>query len=1091
MKPIVPAKLTRPNSRRVLARKRLFQLIEQGREKKVIWISAPAGSGKTTLAASYFESGKTPCFWYQVDEGDTDLATFFYYLGLLAEHAAPCQRKPLPLLTPEYLQGLPAFSKRFFEQLCSQLIDKTRCRSSSENGRPAIVFDNYQDVPEDSFFQEVINAGLSSIPPGITVIVLSRSQPPPAYARLRAAGEIGHLSWDDIRLTADESNAIALLKAGRHLSGETLAQLYQITRGWAAGLVLLLERMGMEDSFCQLSRDLPREEIFAYFATELFQRSSPEHRAFLLETAFLPSMNARMAEELTGNAGAARILSDLNRRNYFTQRYPSPEQAFQYHLLFREFLLDKAKETMSPEDVRAVKERAARVLDANGCGEDAVNLFRGAREWAEATRVILSHAPDLISQGRWRTVRSWIEALPERVTDNQPWLHYWMGVCRLPTSPDESRKYFAKAFEQFKSGGEVAGSFLALSGMMDSVTFGLDSYQELDRLIPLVDELLEDCDRRFPSPEIEWRVVASMLGALVLRQPDHPAFDYWEHRRAALAGDSVNVDAALRSLLALAFHHICAGRLQEVPLILDAFHEQLEASDYPPLSILYLRDMQAFFHWLSANFRANRRAVENGIMLADAAGVHVFDVFLYGHGAAGSLSVGDVERAERYLKRMHSCLQVAPSAHGEALYHDLMAWSGLLRNHLARAAVHADLAVKFGAAMGSPLMAPYHHLIKAIVMHELKDDTTAALHLREVWNILGTLRLHQAEFMALLSEARIAFDGGDETSGRDFLRRAMVLGREHGYENGFFWVSSTMARLCAKALDAGIETEYVQDLIRKRKLVPDVPVQHLETWPWPLRIRTLGQFELERDGEVVRFSGKVQQKPLLLLKALIAFGGREVKEEQLCDALWPDAEGDLAHRSFETTLYRLRQLLGKDGALRLSEGRLTIDRQTCWVDAFALDQLLGEAEALWENWDRCQGAPPPPRDAAARAVRVTQSALAMYRGHFLGYDAEQLWMLSLRERLRAKFVRGIDSLGSYWKVSGEWETAAKCYEKGLDVDDLAEEFYQNLMICYRKLGLRAKVLAVYRRCRSLLEARLGLEPSAETQSLLDGLRSIQ
>ena len=90
------------------------------------------------------------------------------------------------------------------------------------------------------------------------------------------------------------------------------------------------------------------------------------------------------------------------------------------------------------------------------------------------------------------------------------------------------------------------------------------------------------------------------------------------------------------------------------------------------------------------------------------------------------------------------------------------------------------------------------------------------------------------------------------------------------------------------------------------------PSQHLENWPWPLKINTLGQFAMERDGEAVRFSGKVQQKPLLLLKALIAFGGREVKEEQLCDALWPDAEGDLAHRSFETTLYRLRLLLGKE-----------------------------------------------------------------------------------------------------------------------------------------------------------------------------------
>ena len=1090
MKAIIPTKLTRPNSKGALARERLFQLIERGREKKVIWISAPAGAGKTTLVASYFDSGTTPCFWYQVDEGDADLATFFYYLGLLADHAPARRRKSLPLLTPEYLHGLPSFAKRFFEQLGTQLIDKTRHRSSLEDGKPVIVFDNYQDVPEDSLFQEVISTGLFAIPPGISVIVLSRSQPPPAFDNRHAAGAMSHLSWDDLRLPAEESNAIALLKMGRDLPGETLAQLYQTTRGWAAGLVLLLERLGMEDSCHQLSRGLRREEIFAYFATELFDRSSPEDQAFLLETAFLTRMNAHMAGELTGNADASRILSDLNRRNCFTRRYPSPDQAFQYHPLFREFLLDKAKETMTPEALRAVKERAARVLETNGCGEDAVSLFHGAREWAEATRVILTHAPQLISQGRWRTVRSWIEALPEPATRNQPWLHYWMGVCHLPASPDGSRQYFAKAFEQFKSAGEATGSFLALSGMLDSVTFALDSYQELHRLIPLADELLEACDHRFPTPAIESRMVAAMLGALALRQPDHPAFAYWENRHTVPAGESVDGDAALRSLLALAFHRLCAGRLREVPLILDAFHEQLAASDYPPLSILYLRDMQAFYHWLSADFGPNQWAVEKGITLADASGVHIFDAFLYGHGAAGALSRGEVVDAERYLQRMHSRLRVAPSAHGEALYHDLLAWSGLLQQHLARASLHADLAVAFGTAMGSPPMAPYHHLIKAMVMHELKDDDAAAVHLGEVWRLCGSRQLRQAEFMTLLVEARIAFDLGDEAAGRNFLRRAMALGREHEYANGFFWVGSMVAGLCVKALEADIETDYVQTLIGRRRLVPDEPVDHLENWPWPLRIYTLGQFELVRDGEVMKFSGKMQQKPLLLLKALIAFGGREVKEEQLCDALWPEAEGDLAHRSFETTLYRLRQLLGKDGSLLLSEGRLGLDRQTCWVDAFALEHLLNEAEGLWERRPGLEADQQPAHDAAAKAMQLTRRTLALYRGHFLELDAEQLWMLSLRERLRAKYVSGIESLGRYWEAGGDRETAVKCYEKGLEVDELAEEFYEHLMACYKRLGRRAKVEAVYRRCRSVLAGKLGLAPSAVIEALFDGCQSI-
>lgn len=109
-RPIAPAKLTRPSTRGALRRDRLFHSIERGREKKVIWITGPAGSGKTTLAASYLDSHKAPCLWYQMDAGDADLATFFYYLGLAAKNAAPRNPKPLPLLTPEYLLGIPVFA---------------------------------------------------------------------------------------------------------------------------------------------------------------------------------------------------------------------------------------------------------------------------------------------------------------------------------------------------------------------------------------------------------------------------------------------------------------------------------------------------------------------------------------------------------------------------------------------------------------------------------------------------------------------------------------------------------------------------------------------------------------------------------------------------------------------------------------------------------------------------------------------------------------------------------------------------------------------------------------------------------------------
>jgi len=76
------AKITKPNLSHVLPRERLFSLLDEGRRFPVTWVSGPGGSGKTTLIASWIDAKKLPCLWYHLDEDDSDIATFFYYLGL-------------------------------------------------------------------------------------------------------------------------------------------------------------------------------------------------------------------------------------------------------------------------------------------------------------------------------------------------------------------------------------------------------------------------------------------------------------------------------------------------------------------------------------------------------------------------------------------------------------------------------------------------------------------------------------------------------------------------------------------------------------------------------------------------------------------------------------------------------------------------------------------------------------------------------------------------------------------------------------------------------------------------------------------------
>ena len=132
-------------------------------------------------------------------------------MGIAAKQAAPRYRKSLPNLTPEYLQGLPTFTRNYFRELYSRVnpsvspLPRGIKRGVSKSGF-AIVFDNYQDVPADSQLHEIIQTGLSEIPDGINVIIISRTDPPSAFAGLRANNRMNILSWNELKLSSEETS---------------------------------------------------------------------------------------------------------------------------------------------------------------------------------------------------------------------------------------------------------------------------------------------------------------------------------------------------------------------------------------------------------------------------------------------------------------------------------------------------------------------------------------------------------------------------------------------------------------------------------------------------------------------------------------------------------------------------------------------------------------------------------------------------------------------------------------------------------------------------------------------------------------------
>jgi DNA-binding SARP family transcriptional activator len=360
------------------------------------------------------------------------------------------------------------------------------------------------------------------------------------------------------------------------------------------------------------------------------------------------------------------------------------------------------------------------------------------------------------------------------------------------------------------------------------------------------------------------------------------------------------------------------------------------------------------------------------------------------------------------------------------------------------------------------------HAMMLIVQAQIECESgafeLATELLQESFDTVRGLGIPLLEFNGGLTGAEIARREGREKDFTERLAQALALGREHGFANMFHADARLLPRLIPHALQRGIEIEYCRWVIRARQLPPPAPM--LTHWPWPIRIRALGAFEVLIGEEPLMFEGKSKQKPLSILKELLP-SPTGVDIGALMHRLWPDLDGDAARNAFDLALHRLRKLLTPAGSVILAHGRLRLGTNV-WVDAHALDCMADASE--------------PEVSPEEQARRL----LHLYRGPFL-MDEDQASLIAARERLRSQFVRLILEIGSALP-GARLDTRTDLYQRALEREPLAEAISCALMREFARQGRQSEAVQEYHRSRTALAQALGSQPSTAARRLFEQLR---
>jgi LuxR family maltose regulon positive regulatory protein len=1042
-------KTARPEFSRVYPRTLLFEQFDEALEQPMLWIAAPAGAGKTVAVSSYLAARELPVLWYLVDPRDEDPAHFFLSLAKAAQALAPEEALSLPLLTPEYLSHLEVFTRNFFEALFRRLL-----RSA------LLVLDNYQEV-QGTVLHEVLRSAAELVPADTTLVVISRKDPPAPFTRLRVHGSMTCIGWDHLRLSLAEAQGLADLRRGEPVPPEFVAHCHERSQGWTAGLVLLLDHAGAVTDDDGAAGDPGTQLLFDYFAEEIFGRLPAPTQTVLLQTALLPYITPLLAERLTGSVEVAGILDSLHKNSFFVARRPGTESAYELHPLFHEFLVTRAQRTLNLEELMRLQVRAAEIMLDAGRPEEAVPFYLALDDWSALAKTLLPLAPEMLMQGRHQTLLAWLQAVPDAVIQQDAWLLYYLGNALLPSDPAAARGFCEQAYGLFDDLDDGVGLYLAWSSILDSYFLGRYVVSGMDRWL----EAYAGIRARhpvFPTPEIEVRV-HSMLLALLHAAPQHPELPAWAGSARKLVETGAGGLHGVFLACALMNYYIWAGDLNGAAVVMKLVKTRFVDITGMPLLSQMFDTYCAMFHWFTGNEQDCLQTVRIGLDRANASGVHAFDFLLLTQGICGSLLSGDLRQTLEFFEGVRSVLRSDHYLDTSLYYFQAGLVKAQCREWL-QAIDLFNLSIDYGRQAGTPFGEAIVRsaLAKALFKTDRLDEAEAELTaLRQT---AQDIRSTTVECERLLVEADLCLASGQRSRGLAALEQGLALSRHAGgLVAGGWWGPEANARLYAVALDAEIEVPFVQGLIRRMKLTPPDPANVPEHWPWPLKISALGQFSLVRDGATLCFNGKVQQKPLELLMALIAYGGCEASQAKIADALWPEAEGNAGYRALITTLHRLRKLLDIPQAVLLADGRLSLDPRYVWVDTWAFERLLDGM-------------------AAADTAATPEQVFALYRGPFLNH-VEAPWAIAWRERLRARHRSYVLSLGRVLETAGQGQDAIGLYQKSIATDATVEAFHQAQIRCHIQQGQITEARAAYEHCRRVF-ASLGLALSRETQSLI-------
>ncbi|MDH3942841.1 MAG: tetratricopeptide repeat protein [Anaerolineae bacterium] len=1070
-------KIRLPQRRKdIIRRVRLIDALHQNIHRKLSFVSAPAGYGKTTLLVDFASDLEAEVFWYSISRDDQDLIAFARHL------LAGFQQ-----IVPDFGESLASLMDASGGRLDAQMlaVEFINHIESSLDDFSVLILDDYHLVDDHEPIVEFIESLLENLPDQLRLLIGSRSVYGIPTANLYVREDLFTIGADALRFRASELQSLIQQNYHVKLADEEAAELAERSDGWIVAILLAVRTMehGALPSF-----EGATDQVYSFLAQEVVSHLPEELQEFLVSVSILDEFAEPVCNYLLEVKSSWEFLQELEARNLFVSRIETGEATnFRFHQLFLEFLRQRLTQS-DPQRMRDLHSRAAKWYKDLGMWERAIHHKLSAGEKESGAHWMDKAANSFFISGRQHVLAEWYRILtedPDMRSNSPRFMVNWAKMLVNQSRYEQAVELLDIAERSISPETELdlAVNALIVRGF---IQFFQGDYRAA---VGFAEQVQEKLKGRGSSRRVRYRrYQASRLKGIslgLLSEAEEAmknltiAVDGFrklgEHLQGAERTQKLH-DLA-ESLNDLGFVAVQHGRL---PVAQSAFQEALDIRQQSKSNrgaLALARNNVAYIYYLAGQYAKAWRAYNQALEEARTArwGRVMVDI----HSGMGDLllEIDDFKAAsEEYQAAIH--LAEDMSEHLDGLTPVYVGLAQLNRRQSRfNDAIH--WVREAASNMGESIESPQYQAVLGEIYLEMGQLDLAVESLRSALppgGVLEDLRHETAQAAFVLAEA--FFKKGENDEAKNLLSQAMLAVAKLGYDSFLITPGRRAEEFLAFAAQEWPSEQINSMLQRVRTFKPGRGQLSLKESPAPsltihLDVSALGPGEVRRNGEMI--PGAVWRSNRTRAMFFYLVDRRAVRKEDLALEFWPEFSPAKVSSNFHATLWRVRRAIGGRELVVFEDDYYRIDPSvTLWYDVAEFQDKLQRAAA--EEISERQ-----------RAEFLRQT-VDLYKGDFLE-SIFMDWAGMRRRELQDQFLSALLDLTRLSIDAGQFPQSQEYCQRGLAIDPHHDQFHLLIIEALIKSGsptaARAHLKVYSKEVKEDLDIELSPDLLARIETLFD------